>query len=214
MKKILFVSVAILAFASCRKVPNVESLTYQFIVATNHDSTANFSNYKKYYMSDKLTLIGDDANDSVVDGSIGDPIVAAIGTNMANRGFTRVSSPDSADVGINTAVIKVTTTVVYYPPYYWWGYPGYGGCYYGYCGGYYPYYPYYGYGYTQAYSYTTGSLMLQMADLVNVDTVNHKIRILWTNFNTGVLGSTSGNVTGAVNAVNQAFTQSAYLKTN
>lgn len=211
MRKILLLSTVLLAFAACRKLPDFDDLTYKPIVVTNHDPLTDFTAYKTYYMADYITLIGDDPTDTIAPSSIGDPIVNAIATNMANRGFTRVPTNIGADLAINTAVIKVTTTVTTYPPSYWWGYPGYGGCYYGYCGG---YYPYYGYGYGYSYSYTTGSLMLQMADLKNVDTVNMKINIVWTNFNTGVLGTSSQNVQGGVNSVNQAFTQSAYLKTN
>jgi hypothetical protein len=214
MKKIILCITVAAAFVSCRKLPDFETLTYNFIVVTSHDSTANFSNYKTYYMADNLTLIGDDANDTVVSSDIGDPMVNAIINNMAERGFTRVNTPELADLGINTAVITVTTTVVSYPPSYWWGYGGYGGCYYGYCGGYYPSYPYYGYGYSTTYTYSTGSLMLQMADLKNVDQEHNKINILWTNFNTGVLGNTGQNIQAGVDAINQAFKQSAYIQTN
>jgi len=218
MKKILFAAVVVLAFASCRKYPDFNDLSYKQIVATNHDASVNFGNYETYYMSDDVTLIGDDPLDTIADAAISTPVIQAIAKNMADRGYTRVSLPDNADLGINTAVITVTTTVVSYPPSYWWGYPGYGGCYYGYCGGYYPWYGYgYGYGYGYSYSYKTGSLMIQMADLKNVDDVNHKINIVWTNFNTGVLndgtGGTTANVNAGVNAINQAFTQSTYLTT-
>lgn len=213
MKKILILGALVVAFASCHDYPDFDDLSYKAIVVTNHDATVKFNDYKTYYMSDNLTLIGDDPTDTIVPPATGDPIVNAIKTNMANRGFTRVLTSANADLGINTAVIKVTTTVTTYPPSYWWGYPGYGGCYYGYCGGY-PYYPYYGYGYSYSYSYTTGSLMIQMADLMNVDTVNYKINIVWTNFNNGILGTTAQNTQGGVNAVNQAFKQSEYLETN
>ncbi len=213
MKKILLIAAVLISFSACRKLPDFDDLSYKAIVVTNHDASINFADYQTYYMSDDLTLIGDDPNDTIVSSALGDPIVSAIKENMANRGFTLVNTPVGADLGINTAVVKVTTEVTTYPPSYWWGYPGYGGCYYGYCGGYYPYYDY-GYGYGYSYSYSTGSLMIQMSDLKNVDNVNMKINVVWTNFNTGVLGTSSQNVQGGVNAVNQAFKQSSYLKTN
>lgn len=215
MKKLLFMAVVAIAFASCRNYPDLNDLTYKAIVVTNHDASANFGDYQTYYMSDDLTQIGDDPTDSIADPTLSLPILQAIASNMASRGYTRVSLPDNADLGINTAVITITTTVVSYPPSYWWGYPGYGGCYYGYCGGYYPYYGYgYGYGYGYSYSYETGSLMIQMADLKNVDEVNHKINIVWTNFNTGILKDGTSSISQAVSAVNQAFSQSTYIKAN
>jgi hypothetical protein len=53
-----------------------------------------------------------------------------------------------------------------------------------------------------------------MVDLLNVDTVNHKLNVIWTNFDSGALGTTAQNVQGGVNAINQAFLQSEYIKTN
>jgi hypothetical protein len=214
MKKILFISALVSLFVSCRKYPDFDELTYKPLTVTNYDATANFNDYKTYYMSDSLSQISDDLTDSIADGSIGTPILAAVATNLESRGYVRVASPSLADIGVNAAVIKITTTVQTYPPGYWWGYPGYGGCYYGYCG-YYPYYDY-GYGgyYTYSYTYSTGSLLIEIADLKNVDPAANRINIVWTNFNTGVLGTSTQNIAGAVSAVNQAFTQSPYLKTN
>jgi hypothetical protein len=214
MKKLFVIASLFCVFVSCRKYPDFDELTYKPIVVTNHDAAIDFNNYKTFFLSDSMTQIGDDRNDSVAPPSIGDPINSAIVTNMESRGFVRVASPALADIGINTAVIKITTTVQTYPPGYWWGYPGYGGCYYGYCG-YYPYYDYYygGY-YTYSYTYSTGSVLVEMVDLKYIDTVANRLNVVWTNFNTGVLGSTTQNISGAVSSVNQAFTQSTYLKTN
>ncbi len=212
MKNLFIVIAVVSLFSSCRNYPDFDELSYKPIVITNYDPTANFGSYQTFYMSDDITAIGDDPNDTILASAIGTPIANAILANMTSRGYVRVSTLDSADLGINTAVIKVTTTVQTYPPGYWWGYPGYGGCYYGYCG-YYPYYGY-GYGYSYSYSYTTGSLIIQTADLMNIDTVGNKINIVWTNWDSGVLGSTAQNTQGAVEAVNQAFSQSPYFKNN
>jgi hypothetical protein len=212
MRNIFLLVAVITVFGSCRKYPDFDELSYKPVVVTNYDATADFGSYLHYYMSTELTSIADDPADSIADPSIAGPILNAIAANLESRGYVRVAAPALADIGINAAVIKITTTVQTYPPSYWWGYPGYGGCYYGYCG-YYPYYDY-GYGgyYSYSYSYTTGSLIVQVADLKNVDNVNHKINILWTNFDSGVLGSTAQNTSGAVSAVNQAFIQSPYFK--
>ena len=214
MKKILLIVSLVSVFISCRKYPDFDELTYKPVVVTNHDAGIDFNDYKTYFMSDSLTQIGDDRNDSIADPSLGGPITDAIEQNMNSRGFVRVTSPTLADLAINSAVIKITTTVQTYPPGYWWGYPGYGGCYYGYCG-YYPYYDYYygGY-YTYSYTYSTGSLIIEVVDLKNVDTTANRLNVVWTNFNTGVLGVTGTSVGNAVSSVNQAFAQSEYFKTN
>jgi hypothetical protein len=214
MRKILLIFMLVSVFISCRKYPDFDELTYKPLVVTNHDNAIDFNGYKTYYMSDSLTQIGDDRNDSIADATLGGPIINAIVTNMNSRGFVRVTSPSLADLGINSAVIKITTTVQTYPPGYYWGYPGYGGGYYGY-GGYYPYYDY-GYGgyYSYSYTYSTGSLIVEVIDLKNVDSTSTRLNVLWTNFNTGVLGVTGTSVGNAVNSVDQAFIQSPYFKTN
>lgn len=209
MKQLHFAALLLLVLGSCRKYPNTEELTGKPIVVTNHDSKVKFTDYKKYYMPTTVALIGDDPKDTILPANLADPLLKAIADNMESRGFVRVLTYTGADLGINSVAIKITTTVTSYPPSYWWGYPGYGGCYYGYCG-YYPYYPYYGY----SYEYSTGSVLVQMADLKNVDNAGHKLNMVWTNFNAGVLGSQTQNISGGVNAIHQAFLQSPYLKTN
>jgi hypothetical protein len=86
-------------------------------------------------------------------------------------------------------------------PGYWWGYYGW----------YYPYYPYYPYSYS--YSYSTGSLVMDLVDVKNVPPGQERARVLWTNFSNGVLGVSSTTAL-AVDAVNQAFAQSLYINAN
>jgi hypothetical protein len=106
---------------------------------------------------------------------------------------------DSADLGVKVVTVTVTTVGTYYPGY-WWGY-----------GGYYPYYPYYPYSYT--YSYSTGSMFIDLIDLENANNISGKATVIWTSFSNGILGETSNTVL-ATDAVNQSFIQSPYIKTN
>ncbi|MFI5218223.1 MAG: DUF4136 domain-containing protein [Bacteroidia bacterium] len=207
MKKILIVLTVAATFVSCRNLPDFEDLTLKPIVVTNHDAEANFSNYQTYYLPPFIDKIADDANDSTVSSSLAQPILDAIDNNMQSRGYTKVTDKNLADIGIGVVTITVTTTEVYYPGY-WWGYGGYYGGY----GGYYPYYPYYPYSYT--YTYTTGSMVVELIDLKNIDLVNNRVDILWTNFSNGVLGQGVSSSVLAVDAVNQAFKQSPYITTN
>jgi hypothetical protein len=119
---------------------------------------------------------------------------------MNARGYTRESNPALADLDINVLAIKVNHVATMYPGY-WWGYYGW----------YYPYYPYYPYSYT--YTYQTGTLVIDISTFQMCRRRN-KSRVLWTNFNNGVLGVSGTSTSVAVDAVNQAFRQSEYIQAN
>ena len=202
---ILFVSVLF----SCRKEPNTEDLKLDQVVATDRDLSANFSNYATYFISDTVSIVASASTDSILTGPMALQLVNAVKTNMNNKGYTfKPRSAGLPDLGLRLTVIKdITRTAVcggwwdgwygYYPPWYW-------GCYY--CGGY--YYPW-----CTTYTYTVGTSTLYLFDIKNQG-ANHNIRALWGATMFGVF-STTNNQTNAdltTTAINQAFTQSTYLK--
>jgi len=200
MKRILFpLFVVAVVFTSCYKQPDYDVLTDKAIVVTNHDASAVFASYQTYYLPDFVGEISDDVSDSILDAAVAQPILESIRSNMNSRGYTEVTNSDSADLGIRVVTITVTTVGTYYPGY-WWGY-----------GGYYPYYPYYPYSYT--YSYSTGSMIIELIDLENANDVTGKANVVWTSFSNGVLGNTSTSKL-AVDAVNQSFKQSPFIQAN
>ena len=69
------------------------------------------------------------------------------------------------------------------------------------------------YPYAVTYSYSTGSFLTELLNLEAPQGQTEKLPVLWTAYMSGLLsGSTSVNVNLAVQAVNQAFTQSTYLQ--
>jgi hypothetical protein len=202
---ILFVSVLF----SCRKEPNTEDLKLEQVVATDRDLTANFSGYATYFISDTVSIVASASTDSILTGPMALQLVNAVKTNMNASGYTfKPRAQGLPDLGLRLTVIKdITRTAVcggwwdgwygYYPPWNW-------GCYY--CGGY--YYPW-----CTTYTYTIGTSTLYMFDVKNQGT-NHNVRALWGATMFGVF-STTNNQTNAdltTTAINQAFTQSTYLK--
>lgn len=202
---ILFVSVLF----SCRKEPDTEDLKLEQVVATDRDLAANFSSYATYFISDTVSIVASVSADSILTGPMALQLVTAVKTNMNARGYTfKTRAQGLPDLGLRLTVIKdITRTAIcggwwdgwygYYPPWYW-------GCYY--CGGY--YYPW-----CTTYTYTVGTSTLYMFDVKNQG-ANHNLRALWGATSFGVF-STSNNQTNAdltTNAINQAFTQSTYLK--
>jgi hypothetical protein len=194
------------------------------IVMTAYYDSVDFTSLKTYFMSDTVYPVRDDTTDhSLIDNN--DLVIDLVAENMKNFGYTRVYDRHSdtvPDVRISTASIAVTTVSVgwwypYYPGWGWgWGwykkssretdywYPGYPG--------YYP--PGYWYGYPYYSSYTTGTLLMEMANpldyrVVDGDTV---VPIYWAGAVNGVLsGSDASRIT---TGINQAFSQSPEIKTN
>lgn len=201
---ILFVSVLF----SCRKEPDTEDLKLEQVVATDRDLSANFSNYATFFISDTVSIVASASTDSILTGPMAQQMVNAVKTNMTARGYTFKPRSQGPDLGFRLTVIKdITRTAIcggwwdgwygYYPPWYW-------GCYY--CGGY--YYPW-----CTTYTYTIGTSTLYLFDVKNQGT-NHNVRALWGATMFGVF-STTNNQTNAdltTTAINQAFTQSTYLK--
>lgn len=127
------------------------------------------------------------------------PILQAIDRNMANYGWEKVAISQSPDVVLTPGAIR-NTTIMYSYWYNWW----YGGYFPGW-GWYYP--PYY-----SVTSYTTGSIIITMAD-PNIDNPINLTRASWIMIGNGLL-SGAGNVNRVTGAIDQAFEQSPYLKLN
>ena len=128
--------------------------------------------------------------------------------NMDNRGYTRVTERDEADLGLQLSYVKNTYVFTDYGyPEWWWGYPGYWDVpYWGNWGGgwYYPY--------AVSYAYSTGSFLTELLNLEAPQGQKEKLPIIWTAYMSGMLsGSTEVNVELAAQAVAQAFSQSTYL---
>lgn len=205
--KFFLLILLITAMVSCRKIPDTNQLSNEQVVATDRDLAANFSSYSTYFISDTVSVVANNPNDSILTGALAQQMVSAVKTNMNSRGYTFVARTASPDLGFRLTVIKdVTRTAVcggwwdgwwgYYPPWYW-GYPG-GGYYYPWC---------------TSYTYTVGTSTLYLFDIKNANG-NHNLRALWGMTAFGVF-STTNNQTNAeltTKAINQAFSQSPYIK--
>ena len=189
----------------CLKSPNFDQLSTDFVVITKTDSSRIFSSYSTYYISDTIAYHSDVATDTIVHNSSSQQLVNAVKQNMNALGYTFVPKGSKPDLGINMGVLKNTTVSVVYGG--WWDY------WYGwwdpwYWGWYYPYY----YPWAYAYSITSGSVIVTMADLKNASR-DQNLRVVWLGIMGGAVGDNlDANVQRGVTAINQAFTQSPLLK--
>lgn len=194
----------LLLLAGCRVEPDFDDLSSDFVVSTSLDKNASFGNYKTFFISDSVAYIGDVDDAEYLTNAEARQLVQRVKENMISRGYTFVGRRDNPDVGLMLSAVKDINVVVdYYPGWWDWYWPG---CYWG-C------YPYY-YPWTTYYSYTTGTVILNMYDVKNARNTG-ALNGIWNVTALGALGSsTSVNTTLGLNAIDQGFEQSPYIRTN
>jgi hypothetical protein len=206
-RNLLFVMLFVMVMSACRKSPDFDQLSSNFVVATNRDPAASFNSYKTYYISDTVAYLSSTSTDTIITGPNALALVNAVKSNMNARGYTFAAKNTKPDLGINLGVVKNINATVMYPGW-WWGWYGWWNPWY--WGWYYPYY----WPYPVTYVVTTGTVIMDLVDLKNAS-AQHELKVVWTAVNGGAVGSdVSSNVQRGVNSINQAFTQSPYIKAN
>ncbi len=208
MKTRLLILIGVLAisisYISCTKDPiknlnNEESRIY----ITDHDSSANFSNYNTYSIPDSVAVI-ENGNSRRELNAVDQSYIDAVKKYMSQAGYTLVSKKENPDLGVDVNhIINTSTGVITYGDYwynysdywnpYYWGYPDFG------------YYIPYAY---SIYQVKEGALSIDILDLKNA-TENNNINVIWTGLIRG-----SGILDSAVadSQVKALFDQSSYLK--
>src|SRR4249919_426744 len=100
----LIISTAVIT--SCRKTPDFDQLSYQFLVSTSLDQTADFGTYKTFFISDTIVYIGGIGDDSILVGSDAEQMVNTVKDNLTARGYTYVGRASHPDLGLTLSAIK------------------------------------------------------------------------------------------------------------
>ncbi|MFO7670134.1 MAG: DUF4136 domain-containing protein [Bacteroidales bacterium] len=196
-KKFVFYLSIIMLMVSC--YPNgAEYYEDLDIVYTNYDDQFDFASQGVYSIPDNIVKIEGDLAEGEDPEFVKEPyntqILNSINSHMEALGWTATEDPDNADLVLFPAV-WTNTTVYYWYDYWCW---------------YYPYYCGWGWGYPSVSSYTSGTLLMTL--VADGQEYIEPIRV-WTCAINGLL-SGSYNTTRVINAIDQAFEQSPYLKTN
>ena len=203
------VAIALIILAGCYpKGP--EYYSDLDLTVTDYEADYNFANQKYYWMADTVEYIT-----NIKDGELDDADIARlldeIEMNFTARNYKRIAgdapeSLDSAEFVITVSVIAAENSGVGWVP----GYPCYWGCW----GGYYP--PYWGTYYS--YSYTTGSVIMNWWDPQEapVPSSTEELQpIHWVATFNGLLSTSElNNKDRVASSINQAFTQSPYIKSD
>ncbi len=205
---IFLISILLMFLSNCRKPVGVEQLTSGFTVITNTDITTKFSSYSTYYLSDTVINLSGSGPDTIITGSTASPFIETVKQNMNQRGFSLVPRTPLPDLGIAVCILRdIRTSIAYYPG--WWDdISGYWDPLYWVGNNSFPYY----YGWSTTYTYKNASIIVNLIDLKNAQ-ANKKLSVIWhvTGFN-AFSSDSSTNLQSSINAINQAFAQSPYLK--
>ena len=198
------------AVVSCQKEPSTSGLHEDYLVYTDYDQQADFSDVETVYLPASILVIGNADKTEYWKDADAQEIIGTVADLMESRNFVRTDDKETAQTGLQISYVeRVTYFVGYDYPYWWWYYPyywapGYWG---DWLGWHYPYQVYYG--------YTAGSMLIEMVDLTADRQSNRKLPVIWDSFIGGLLTSSHKvNMQRTLDAVNQAFMQSPYLETN
>jgi hypothetical protein len=184
---------------SCSKDPisdlsNEESLVY----ITNHDQSANFTQYKTFSIVDSVLIVENNRAGASLD-DIDRAMLQGLIKNMEAMGYKYVGRKENPDVGINVSWITNTyLNVVSQPLSSYYG---------GYWGG-------YGYGYPSYYSYyetSESSWLISMLDFKNPKTTasGKTFNVIW---DAQIRGAAIGDQKLVDKMADSIFGQSGYLK--
>lgn len=205
MKKlslIILVAVGII-LASCQKDPDTDKLDNNYLVYTNYDSGTDFKAIETFYVIDSILIIGDSEKPTYWNNNNSQQIVNAYNDKLESCGYIRVEDAVDADVILQLSYINNTYYFTSFGPGPWWNsYPGYWNW-----GGWGWYYPF-----TFTYSYSTGSIIGELVNTNAPTQKNDKLTVIWNSYICGLLNGNNLSLSRTMEAINQAFTQSPYLK--
>ena len=187
------------------------------VAATLYDEEVDFGAFETFSVIDTIIHLTDDGEDDPnFTREHDDFILGLVRDNMSEKGYTEIPSPDSLNAPDLIIMIQALSSEYYsyyyggywdwYPGWGWWypGYPGYPG---------YPWYPSYPWYPGYISSYTTGTLMIEMADRESYDPEDNSVEFIWTGLVDGLLVKNSSNTRNRLEKqINQLFTQSTYLQ--
>jgi hypothetical protein len=198
-------ALATLVLAACGDYTAPDSVVFGNIVATQHAQSVNWTAYQTYSINPAVTVVDGTGTVQTTCSVDGTQLVPTIKAQMDQRGYQQVGYHDPAkpaNLEFQMTAFLGSQDVYYSNWCAWYGYY--------YC------YP----GWTYAGSYSFGSLVIDMGDVLHLTNNPPTIPVVWTNANYGVLASYYNGCSGngsSVNwariqsAVNQAFQQSPYI---
>lgn len=201
---------AALLVTACEKTPDTGKLDDDYLVYTDYDAETDFAKFTTFYVPDSVLIIDNSSNKPkfLYGTPASELIIANYVKGMEQAGYVRTLDKANADLGMQVSYVEDTYSFRYYNNYPWWyGYPWYWSFgYWGNWGGW--YWPY-----SITYSYSTGSVLGELVDLTLPESTSKQLKVVWSSYISGLLNNDGTlNTTEVKQAIEQAFSQSPYLK--
>jgi len=193
---------------SCAPDSGFNSIADYDVVITTYVPGADFGGMQTYAMPDSVAHIVDQDNPPIeeVTREFDELILATVAGQLELLGYVEEPDPENnpPDIFVPVAVSASSVTGIYYDWYPVWGWypwwPGWGS-------GWGTYYPV-----PTTYSYSMGTIFIDMWDVKNADEGEMKVPVIWNAAINGVLGDTTQGAASRIEtSIEKAFSQSPYL---
>lgn len=171
----------------------------QILTVARKSETADFSRFSSFAITDSIAVV-DNGTKYRLNNDTTDLIIAQVVRNMNEYGYTQVGVTENPTLLVDISYIRKTTTNVY--PGYWNDWDWWWDSYYYPWWGWDPYYPYQMPVFIS--SYDTGSLIIEVADMLNVATES-SVPIVWHGLVREILNG-KHTQDELLSAINEVFT--------
>ncbi len=174
-----------------------------------------YQDFQTFIVPDTVVHIIEEGVDDEISRAYDKYIIDQVRSNLVKLGYAEETDPDTnpAEIAITVSVTTSEHIVYDWYPYWAWfwvsvkkGEAAYTAS----TEDNYPWYPYYGNG--TSYSYTSGTIILEMADVAKIDASTEKIPLIWAGVISGAVGGPEESIRNRISAgIDQCFNQSPYL---
>ena len=204
--------------------PVGEDIAYEDmdIALTEYDKDYYFPGEYNYYQDFQTFIIPDtvvhiieEGVDDEISREYDEYVIDQVRSNLIKLGYTEETDPDVNPPDIAITVSVTTSEHIVYDWYSYWEWfwdslKEEESTYSATAEDNYPWDPYYGYG--TAYTYTSGSIILEMVDVAKIDATTEKIPVIWAGVINGAVGGPEESISSRLSAgIDQCFNQSPYL---
>jgi hypothetical protein len=218
----LFLLMTVAGLSACYPVGN--DITYEDtdIALTQYDKdyyspgTYNyFRDFQTFIVPDTVIHIIEDGVTDEISRDYDKYVIEQVRSNMLKLGYVEETNPETnpPDLAITVSVTTSEHIVYDWYPYWAWFWvfikkgDGKSGAS---VENNYPWNPYYGYG--TSYTYTAGTLILEMVDAAKVDQSSQEIPVIWAGLINGAVGGPADGMKSRLSTgIDRCFNQSPYL---
>ncbi|GIV37991.1 MAG: hypothetical protein KatS3mg032_2370 [Cyclobacteriaceae bacterium] len=211
MRKTAAFAFLMISLAACRLEPDLAELVQDMVVQTQYDEQSVtesfniFNTYSTFTMRiDTMGLVSTRTRDTLLVDASGQDFVKSVTRRVRDKvlqaGFLPVGSSETPDFSVNVILLDNFSffQTVTYPPYY-------SSWYYGYYGYWFPY--------VTTYASSYGTVAIEIVDIKNYAANGNRYKIIWKAF-IGDIYTSVDQKTKTLEAVDQAFAQSTYIRKN